>query len=281
MNKIEVQGGGFPGTSKTWRFLRDMIYQLGNVTANIAGDGIVSGMAEFLNNVTPGLAVINGEVLPCAGGVKKPYLKIVENVEQTQYLKDENGDGEGDMIDTYFERRLEFTDFQGESVVAFDDLKRLKNLAELSKRIPPQKAIFPFYGSPTEMPEGWQLCDGTNGTPDLSGRFIVGLSNDEDYNQIGKTGGSKRHKLTVAEMPQHNHSGTTDSAGEHTHNYSQYTTVNGEGIDGTWAKSEYRTKQTSSAGLHSHTVKTNNKGGDQPHENRPPYYTLAYITYVG
>ena len=35
------------------------------------------------------------------------------------------------------------------------------------------------------------------------------------------------------------------------------------------------------AGNHSHTLTTNNKGGNTAHENRPPYYALAYIMFKG
>ncbi|HOD84591.1 MAG TPA: hypothetical protein PKG77_24495 [Phycisphaerae bacterium] len=41
---------------------------------------------------------------------------------------------------------------------------------------------------------GWQLCDGTNGTPDLRGRFIVGQNpGDEHFGALGGTGGTKKH----------------------------------------------------------------------------------------
>lgn len=43
----------------------------------------------------------------------------------------------------------------------------------------------------------------------LKGKVCLGLDeNDEDFNEIGKTGGEKTHTQTIEEMPAHNHSGT-------------------------------------------------------------------------
>lgn len=47
--------------------------------------------------------------------------------------------------------------------------------------------IVMWSGSESNIPSGWYLCDGTNGTPDLRGRFILG-SNSTHLS--GSTGGS-------------------------------------------------------------------------------------------
>lgn len=36
-----------------------------------------------------------------------------------------------------------------------------------------------------DIPNGWAICDGTNGTPDMRDKFIVGASNNRDINVIG------------------------------------------------------------------------------------------------
>jgi len=74
--------------------------------------------------------------------------------------------------------------------------------------------VFDGTGFGTGVLSGWALCNGNNGTPDLKGKFIVGYSEatgDVDYNTIGKTGGEKTHTLSTAELPSHNHSGSSDS----------------------------------------------------------------------
>jgi microcystin-dependent protein len=130
----------------------------------------------------------------------------------------------------------------------------------------PKGGVIFYTGSVAAIPQGWALCDGTNGTPNLKGMFIAGYDpNDPDYNSIGKKGGEKRHTLSIAEMPSHNHNNgnfniilqlCSSNPGNNTINSADYTPYEPDIID--------------SASM---TV----QGGNQPHENRPPYYTLAYI----
>jgi microcystin-dependent protein len=143
----------------------------------------------------------------------------------------------------------------------------------------------------TIIPNGWALCDGTNGTPDLKGMFIVGYDpNDTDYNATGLMGGEKEHALTVSELPSHRHyfSDTTSIDGAHSHTYQDlYWEIdyNGYYVDENDPMSSddngYVTLSglTSTAGAHSHSVSgyTDFEGGDSAHENRPPYYVLAFI----
>lgn len=52
--------------------------------------------------------------------------------------------------------------------------------------------IFLWYGAIEDIPDGWQLCDGTNGTPDLRNRFLV-CSQSTVILPPGNTGGIKEH----------------------------------------------------------------------------------------
>ena len=129
--------------------------------------------------------------------------------------------------------------------------------------------------------EGWALCNGNNGTPNLKGRFVAGYDPASgDYNSIGEVHGENFHTLTVNEMPSHNHGGSTSTNGSHTHQYFDKTVsredVNGsnfnnQGIDG--VPDDERT--TEPAGNHNHTISS--QGGGQAHENRPVFYVLAFI----
>lgn len=131
-----------------------------------------------------------------------------------------------------------------------------------------------WSGSVASIPAGWSLCDGTNGTPDLRGRFIVGAGGDY---AVAATGGAETVTLTAAQMPVHSHTGTTNSAGEHTH-------AGGGALAGVFSEvgtpAENATlvnSATGSAGAHTHTVTTDNAGSGDSHENRPPYYALCFI----
>lgn len=163
-----------------------------------------------------------------------------------------------------------------------------------SNKIATQKAIKTYIDtrlpkglismwSGKDIPSGWALCNGKDNTPDLSGRFIVGFDKDtNDYNEIGKTGGLEQVRLTSAQMPSHNHTGNTSETGDHSHNIKHPASGNdsGNGLSSLTMDGEthgHLNINTKSAGKHRHTFTTNKTGGDQPHENRPPYYVLAYI----
>jgi len=176
----------------------------------------------------------------------------------------------------------------------------------------PQGAILMWSGAIADIPDGWALCDGTiwlrsgaaydPGTtfppppvppgatysPDLTGRFVVGYDPaDTDYNTIGNIDGRKDVTLTAAQsgLPSHTHtySGTTSSNGGHTHTIpTTDATSAGMGHAKRRASTSAGTITTSSNGAHTHTysgttASTGGTNASQAHENRPPYYTLAYI----
>lgn len=133
--------------------------------------------------------------------------------------------------------------------------------------------------------------------PDLRGRFIVGQnSTDSDYKSKGNAGGEKRHTLSAAEsgLPAHSHSAHASDDGQHTHNYYDIFAMEkggwvdvgtNMGLDSTDNDNKgWETERTSLAsGSHRHTItvdQTEARSATASHENRPPYYTLAYIIKV-
>lgn len=141
-------------------------------------------------------------------------------------------------------------------------IKLIRYSVESTSSSVPQGSIIPWYGSPGNIPNGFALCDGKNGTPDLRDLFLVGAGN---LYTLGNTGGENSHQLTVAEMPSHQH----DSGwGEH----SSYGTPFG--------RSNYLVDSRMGSGKSDWDNAgwlTSSTGGNQPHENRPPYYALYYI----
>jgi hypothetical protein len=165
----------------------------------------------------------------------------------------------------------------------------------------PRGAIIMWGGSLVSIPAGWQLCDGSNSTPDLRDKFIIGAG--LSYTPT-TTGGNSSVTLSTNNMPAHVHavnlSGATDQAGAHnhslidnghTHSYSTPHTVNaggGFGYGTLNADSGASTTGSSTTGItvaqaatHSHTMtvvgNTSSVGSGQSFSTLPPYYALCYI----
>ncbi|MFA7330704.1 MAG: hypothetical protein WC326_06480 [Candidatus Delongbacteria bacterium] len=148
----------------------------------------------------------------------------------------------------------------------------------------PKGGIIMWSGALTEIPAGWQLCDGSNGTPDLRDRFVLGVAADQ---QPGGTGGSAQVSLSASQLPAHAHAFQTDEQGSHQHVFLDGLTI----PSGTtfwigglspnyllfsyeWANTNH---QTEFSGLHGHSGTTNPAGAGQAVPTLPPYYTLAFI----
>jgi microcystin-dependent protein len=160
----------------------------------------------------------------------------------------------------------------------------------------PRGGIILWSGSIASIPTGWVLCDGTNSTPDLRNRFVVGAGSTYS---VGGTGGATSVTLVAANLPPHSHSGSTDNGGSHTHtmqsagNHSHtYATGVGSGANipqrendgnsrdssGTTDAAGNHTHTIDAAGSHSHSFTTGNgPGTSTAFSILPPYYALAYI----
>ncbi len=289
MDRYITEGDGFPGDNEFLMLIQSIIGEVAQLSSLGGENYILNGCEVIGNNVTDGWLVVDNEILRFEGGanVLDTHIHIVEDVENATYLEDLNNDNQGDSKPTYFYRKAVFGGAQG-AAIAWDDLERYSPLVIQQKALTPVGAIVMWSGAVNNIPDGWALCNGANGTPDLRGKFVVGYDpGDNDYNAIGDQGGQKEVTLTEAEMPQHNHSGNTNVAGQHSHAFQlrQDDFGNGDGpsIQKNTPNNDegWQNFNTQSSGNHSHSFNTNNKGGSQPHENRPPYFTLAFIQFKG
>ena len=158
----------------------------------------------------------------------------------------------------------------------------------------PAGVIVAWSGSQASIPSGWVLCNGSNSTPDLRNRFIVGAGSGSNYTP-GNTGGSDSVTLTTAQMPSHTHSDGSLSAsqisltGDITKISECYNVAGG--ATGVFTKKNTgnspvtgSASNSPTAGVdfdasHSHPVSgsTGSNGSGNSHENRPPYYALCWI----
>lgn len=156
----------------------------------------------------------------------------------------------------------------------------------------PTGVVVMWNGTPATVPTGWALCDGTNGTPNLRDRFIVGAGSTYALGAVGgattaSTGSSGTHdhvvqgtSLTIAQMPTHSHrliglrnpigaSGSytiwtvgTDGPGSY---YAADDNSGNKMVENT-GSGDPHTHSISGDGSHSHTVST-----------LPPYHGLYFI----
>lgn len=140
---------------------------------------------------------------------------------------------------------------------------------------------YPIDKSTGNADTAWHLCDGANGTPDLRGRFILGASASH---APGTTGGEEAHSLTRDENAPHDHGATCSTAGLHHHKTRLIPPSSRNGYSGaSYEKGEHpRTdggdsSNTTDDGLHAHQITIGVSGSGAPHNNMPPYYTLAFI----
>ena len=115
--------------------------------------------------------------------------------------------------------------------------------------------------SGNDIPDGWVLCDGTNNTPDLRGRFILGSGKGDGLNLrlVNEKGGDEKNVLSIGEMPAHTHKTKLATASAYN---------NGRGRAGI----VYEPINSKWQNVHGEEM-----GGNQPFSIMPPYYVLAYI----
>lgn len=87
--------------------------------------------------------------------------------------------------------------------------------------------IFFWYGPDDAIPHGWQICNGTNGTPDLRGRWVIGAGGTYAVGTTGG-GGSHSHNINSAGHSHYMPAGTGLAAGDEAYNkYTSYESVTG------------------------------------------------------
>lgn len=204
------------------------------------------------------------------------------------------------LYDSVFKKRCDYPKYD-ESVEIPEDFQDEKYnkavpsvewIKELIKLAVPSGTIA-MYNGQSEIPEGWAVCDGNNGTPNLVGKFIKAVSAiDQIGDNESELNENNEFIITQEHLPKHSHphkphthnlgdlSGITGSSGDLTVSldYSDYnwgiesvqktfvTSITGEGVtsetgtvDGV---SNIRTQGgNATGGNHTHSISLNTEGG--------------------
>jgi len=154
------------------------------------------------------------------------------------------------------------------------------------KEVIPKGVIVMWFG--TSVPIGWHLCDGTNGTPDLRDKFIVGAG--KSY-KLADTGGSKEVALRYSQS----HSKHTLTKKEEEEEEEDDEIGGDDFADGIPEQENHEKSllfnYLASGNTHpsidrldhlhqTEILTANSQAEILPHENRPPFYAVYYIIKI-
>lgn len=309
-NYLNQANRDFPLDAETLNYIQGNAAMLA-MLGNIGGDKIILAGCDLTNggaNRSEGYVFVRtqafpqGEILRFDGGAVSAGL----------YVKTESisVDAQGNSYPTAYTRRSLGAGTGNEKFV-WADFKSIKTNVELEAKAkaleeaiallaPPPLGIpnlWAGYCTPEAIPAGYALCDGSTlsatdypglyakigrlhtpsavgqgyfNLPDLRSRFVAGFDpNDPDYDTIGEKGGSKNVTLSINQIPKHRHVFVNEylrdsSVGKYERVDSEEIIVQGDSNRST--AYNYYTKEA---------------GGGESHENRPPYYVMAYIMRLG
>lgn len=127
----------------------------------------------------------------------------------------------------------------------------------------PVGAIAPWWGKRADLPDGWAICDGTGGTPDLRNRFLYGCRTGE----AGVTGGEEKVTLSSDAVPSHTHQIKLHDS--NTKSYGWGWLSDDENVENFWQGTDVVGSASSA-----------NVGGGKPHNNMPPFVQMYFIQRV-
>ena len=129
----------------------------------------------------------------------------------------------------------------------------------------PIGGIIIWSGAINAVPSGWALCDGNNGTPNLTDKFVIGAG--KSYAK-GTTGGSATVTLAAGNLPPHSHNYYDIYYSERNGGGNSPGSSGSDNDNNPYAYQIYRTTENGN-GLYS-----------TPFSILPPYYALAYIMRI-
>ena len=168
-------------------------------------------------------------------------------------------------------------DAGGNTIQTYDNLYGIIGVQPTVGATIPAGLISMWSGSIGSIPSGWYLCDGSNGTPNLTDRFVIGAGSTYAVNG---TGGASSVTLVTANMPAHTHTATSTDSG-HSHAVSPsgaFVIDNNNGGSSYFGGGSKAVSGLSiSTGTANITTTNASAGSGTSFNNLPPYYALAFI----
>lgn len=281
-----------------------------NTNNGYAGDFLIS-----LNDTIEGDRTATGtwtftDPLIAAGGVVGNFTGDVTGDTTGTHTGNVVGNVTGNLIGDTTGNHIGGLDARGATVQMDDGTIQLSWLSTEALEFivfagVPVGACMPFFGEIGDIPANWFLCDGTNGTPDLTDRFVVGAGSSFPADDVGgaenhthavtiDSGGSHTHTgtnagtaLSIAQLPAHDHGNgvTNTDADLYCYGSKASSTSTPNSIDDNSANGTLQglTESVGSGATHTHVL-TIDAGGAHTHSGStaagsslPPYYSMIYI----
>jgi len=159
---------------------------------------------DLLNNIKENNN-INNDLLNNIKENNNINNKLITEIEINKSIQRE--------LNNYIDKLTNFKDEIRENLTANNSLKlqnyRIGNSANCIVKTQDNGKIFPnliftkgmiisWFGQINEVPQGWAICDGKKGTPDLRNRFIIGVS---EQIKLGSEGGDSHVILSKSNLP--------------------------------------------------------------------------------
>ena len=230
---------------------------------------------------TTGLPLNAGYLYTYQAGSTTPLSTFTDNAgtisNTNPILLGTDGRPPAEIWLTYgFNYKFVLADSTNAVIQTYDNLYGIIGVQATTGATIPAGLISLWSGSIGSIPSGWYLCDGSNGTPNLTDRFIIGAGSTYAVNG---TGGANSVTLVTNNLPSHTHTATFAGTALGTHTHTTPTGFQGGGGNGatTGTTSLASTTSAESAGTPAGTVTVDATGSGTSFSIIPSYYALAYI----
>ena len=236
---------------------------------------------------TTGIPLAGGKIYTYQAGSSTPLATYTDNTGATAnanpIVLGTDGRPATEVWLTYgFNYKFILKTADDTTIQTYDNLYGIIGTQPATGATIPAGLISMWSGSIGSIPSGWYLCDGSNGTPNLTDRFIIGAGSTYAVNG---TGGVSSVTLTTSNMPAHTHAATVTDPG-HSHTLaisggaSSITGLGASGASG-WQGSNTGVTYVSSSGTNTSTtgvtVSNASNGSGTSFSILNPYYALAFI----